>query len=138
VLLELGGPPRRQAEKVGDAVEDRSGIGEQVARVDDVDPVPAEGLLQPFELVDVPAAGDVGVVLWKLRYSGSATSFSSSPAVRCSSSSRARSNASVSKPLASSCACAEYARSTGSRSSTSSRTPGRSASIRAPASGWNM
>ena len=67
---------------------------------------------------------------------GRRRSRSSSPASRPGSSSSARSNGSFSKPRANSCACAEYARSTGSRTSTTSCTPaGRRRSAPPPAGG---
>ena len=132
--------PVRQAEEVADLVEGRPGVGEELVAVHDVQPVAAE---QPGPGVRAGRRTGRGS---RTRCAGGARCCTSGrrpsvrarPAIRSGSSSSARSNGSVSKPRASSCAWAEYARSTGSRSSTSSFTSGRSRAIRSGASGWNM
>jgi hypothetical protein len=52
-----------QPEEAEDLVVARPGVSEEVAAVDDVDPVPAEHALQVIQLVSVVAAGAVGEVV---------------------------------------------------------------------------
>ena len=86
-----------QAEEIQYGLEGRLRIGPEHAGVHDVNPVPAEEPLQPFELLDVLTAGTVGVVLMAVaEVAGSATMRSASPSRRDASSSKARSNGSVS------------------------------------------
>src|SRR5215472_4779246 len=62
VAAEQGMTAAGQAKEVQDLVVDGAGVGEEVAAVDDVDPVAAEDPLQALELVGVLPASAVGVV----------------------------------------------------------------------------
>ena len=73
-----------------------------------------------------------------LKASGSAISRSRSPAVRSGSAASAAAKSSGSIPCVRRSFQCEYARSTGSRSSTISCTVGISAATRCAARGWNM
>ena len=97
-----------QAEEVEHAVVDRLRIGEEPAAVHYVYPVAADQLAEPFQLVGVETAGQVGVVLMTVaEVSGLADDPLGLSGQALVLQSRARSNGSVSYPLASSCACAE-------------------------------
>src|SRR5215510_15325004 len=56
-------PTVGQAEEVQDLVVGGAGVGEEVAAVDDVDPVAAEDPFQALELVSILPAGAVGVMV---------------------------------------------------------------------------
>jgi len=55
---------RGQSQEPAQLREDRLGIGEELGAVDDVQSLAADQRLQPFELFDVPAACQVGVVAY--------------------------------------------------------------------------